>query len=180
MPFSTSTASLRTLLLGAAMAMPGVALAADPDREPDTDSPAELVATLVGTSHEHVEAADRKTLSRDIAKRLEDRETERSWLPFWHGKPAGREVLFGDDPAPVPPPSFFREHFRFTLKRGVEYRQKFQVREQDLQLKVWGPIVGDNPGLGIALDGLRVEQSRVRIKAYGSTDKSGLQIDVEF
>lgn len=184
MPLSTSSLPFKTLLIGAFLSLPSAAaLAGERDPDPPSDAVAEIAATLAG---ENVEAAPRersgKALSRDIAKRREEQALEKSWFSsfsFFPDKPAEREVLFSLD-QPAHEKSFFQEHFRFSLRKGVEYRQSVPVGDQQWQLRIWGPVVGKSPGLGLELDGLRRSGSRVKMKAFGSLEESGFEVYIEF
>ncbi len=92
---------------------------------------------------------------------------------------SSREILlsFGSDD---PPESSFRDHIRFSKKRGIEYNRVITTDEQTLFLRLYGPVIKKKPGLGFELKGLEVGDFKVRVKGYGSTKKANLAVRVTF
>jgi hypothetical protein len=180
MPFPNGASPVPTLLIGALLLLPAAASAGDLFGR---DAQDEFLASLSGDPEAQAKARAREDFVRNFARRIEDRATEKLLLtlaPDRPDGPDGRDVLATiADPAPEPSKSSFRKNFRVNLRRGVEYRHKVDVGDQVVSMKLWGPIVGSKPGLGFAVDGL-VEEHRVRLKAYGSTEKAGLQLELEF
>jgi len=124
----------------------------------------------------------RRLAAEEILDGLEDRLNQGKWIPFRHRKASGPQVLAGlDELAPDLPvmDDSWRSRFRFNLARGIEYRQDFARAGDKLQMRFYGPVVPNGPGLGFQLKG-RVLDHRMRFNAYGTTDEAGLTLDIEF
>ena len=178
MPFSLRrTPSLPSLLIGALLLGPAAARAGGGF---DAEAQAAFLDSLAPDPEAAAKAHARDAFVRNLARRLEDRANEKLLLSVPRDKSSGPAVLAAvGEAVPDPPKVSFREHFRLSLRRGLEYRHKVDLGDQRLSMKLWGPIVGSKPGLGFAVDSV-VEAHRVQMKAYGSMEKAGLQIELEF
>jgi hypothetical protein len=124
----------------------------------------------------------RRLAAEEILDGIEDRLNQGKWIPFRHRKASGPQVLAGlDELAPDPPAidDSWRSRFRFSVVRGIEYRQDVPLAGNRLQMRFYGPVVPNGPGLGFQLKG-RVLDRRMRLNAYGTTDEAGLTLDIEF
>jgi len=90
-----------------------------------------------------------------------------------------REVLLSLD-ANRPDETWVHSHIHFSVKRGVEYRDRFALGHKDVALKVWGPVVKSRPGLGLELRGLSIGEHQLELRAYGNLRKQGLHVELHF
>lgn len=135
----------------------------------------------------------RRLVAEEILDRLEAGLNEGRWIPFRskerkerkeRRERPGPEILFGlEDPTAQTPvlADPWTSRFRVSLMRGLEYKQEFDARDprRKLEMRVFGPVVPNGPGLGVQLKG-RVLDRRFRMNAYGTGDEAGLSIDLEF
>jgi len=77
-------------------------------------------------------------------------------------------------------PSWFARHIQLSFEDGVSYHEAFHWRSQNLKLKVWGPVLGSKPGLGMHLQGLRIGALPLELRAYGTQQRQGLRVDLHF
>jgi hypothetical protein len=73
----------------------------------------------------------------------------------------------------------FLDHFHFTKKRGVEYRQVITLDDRKLALTLYGPVVKKKPGLGFRLTGT-VGNHNFVLKGYGNVKRQVFKIQVDF
>jgi hypothetical protein len=138
----------------------------------------------------------RRLVAEEILDRLEARLNEGRWIPFRNEERkerkerkerrerSGPEILFGlEDPTAQAPvlADPWTSRFRVSLMRGLEYKQEFDTRNprRKLEMRVFGPVVPNGPGLGVQLKG-HVLERRFRMNAYGTGDEAGLTLDLEF
>jgi len=150
----------------------------------DQDSPDPVLLRDASDAGDHSEKA-RRVVAEEVLDHLEDELNEGKWIP-WHRatrKDAGPSILFGlDDPAPAPAVATdsWRNRFRLSLVRGLEYRQQWTtLHSGKFEMRIFGPIVQGGPGLGLQLEGRALDR-RFRLNAYGLTDEVGLTVAVEF
>jgi hypothetical protein len=156
-------------LFGGGRKRPGIL---KPRRASRVEAPARL--------HDPPADLARKVEARDVVPEIDDDSTELSWRPFWHKRPAGRQILMSlDEPTPPPAARSTGGRFHLNLSRGLEYRRDFPMGDRKLSLKVHGPIVQGGPGLGLQMNG-RVKDHRIRMRAYGSIEEAGVTLDFEF
>jgi len=72
------------------------------------------------------------------------------------------------------------QHIELSVKDGVSYRRAFRWRGQNLKLKVWGPVLGSKPGVGLRLRGMRIGELPVEVRAYGTQRRQGFRVDLHF
>jgi hypothetical protein len=77
-------------------------------------------------------------------------------------------------------PGWFGEHVDLDLSDGISYRTHFEWRDMHLGLKIWGPLVKGDPGLGVRLRGLRLGEHPVEMRARATTDLQDLQVRIDF
>ena len=90
-----------------------------------------------------------------------------------------REVLLSMDKAPKREAPF-SSRFRVSKKRGLEYNQQLHLADQNVGLKIYGPVVKKSPGMGVEVEGLAIGDHSVDIKAYGSVKRQGFKVEVKF
>ena len=87
--------------------------------------------------------------------------------------------------APTPEPSqtfqnsWWRDHFALRL-RGLEFRDEFAFREQNLQFRLSGPVVKGSPGMRIEVRGFTWGEATGSISAYGSAERQGFKLKIDF
>jgi hypothetical protein len=72
------------------------------------------------------------------------------------------------------------EHVDLDLSDGISYRTHFEWQDMHLGLKIWGPMVKGDPGLGVRLRGLRLGEHRVEVRARATTHLQDLQVRIDF
>jgi hypothetical protein len=90
-----------------------------------------------------------------------------------------RQVLLSMDQAPRREAPF-TSRFRVSKKRGLEYRQQLHLADQNVGLKVYGPVVKKSPGLGVELEGLAIGDHSFDVRAYGSVKRQGIKVEFKF
>jgi hypothetical protein len=70
--------------------------------------------------------------------------------------------------------------FRVSKKGPIQYRQNFKVGDDEVSLKVYGPVIKKKPGLRFQLEGLRIADHSVRLDGYGNVDGGGFRFTVRF
>jgi hypothetical protein len=110
-----------------------------------------------------------------------------------------RKVEFGAEPAPEPTDpahqrkamkeafsfsgsqsGWLAEHIELSFNDGISYKENFTWRGMPLRLKIWGPVLKGDPGLGVRLRGLRWNGHNVELKARATTDLQDVQIQIAF
>jgi hypothetical protein len=70
--------------------------------------------------------------------------------------------------------------FRVSKKGPIQYRQTLQIGDDEVSLKIYGPVVKKKPGLRFKLEGLHIGDHPVRMEGYGNTKGGGLRFTVRF
>jgi hypothetical protein len=156
-PFAVASVPLRGLLIGALLVLPMAASADDP--APD-ENPRKLLTREV-------------LLSMDEVPRREVPFRNRFHLSKGRGLVYRQQIRLSgqEDVGPS---------FQLSKKRGLVYRQQLRLGDQDVGLKVYGPVVKKKPGMGIELEGLAIGDHSVDIKAFGNTKRQALTVEVKF
>jgi len=79
-----------------------------------------------------------------------------------------------------PEATWFDEHIELSFDDGVTYRHNFHWRGMNLRLKVWGPVLKGNPGLGVRLRGLQLAGHEIEVRARSTTDLQDIQFQISF
>lgn len=93
-----------------------------------------------------------------------------------------------EDPPPISPAvalpgvpaNWFDEHIELSFDDGIAYKKNFTWRGQNLRLKIWGPVLKGDAGLGVRLRGLRLGGTSVELRARATTDLQDLQVQIAF
>ena len=98
-----------------------------------------------------------------------------------------RQILKSLDEPDLTPesPSEFSEEpwfsgFRISKKGPIQYRQTLQIGDDEVSLKIYGPVVKKKPGLRFKLEGLHIGDHPVRMEGFGNTKGGRLRFTVRF
>jgi hypothetical protein len=99
-----------------------------------------------------------------------------------------RQILASlDDPTPPAPPSQSDSEktpadqgFRFSKKGPIQYRQSFQIGDDNVLLKLYGPVVRKKPGLRFRVEGFDIDDHPVDIEGFGNTKGGGCRFTIRF
>jgi hypothetical protein len=156
-PFAVASAPLKGLLIGALLVAPMAASAGDPAPEDKT----------------------RKLLTREVLLSMD--EVPQREVPFrnrFHfSKERGlvyrKEVrLAGQEEVGA--------SLHLSKKRGLVYRQQLRLGDQNVGLRIYGPLVKKKPGMGTELEGLAIGDRPVDINAFGNTKRGRIVLEVKF
>ncbi len=70
--------------------------------------------------------------------------------------------------------------FRVSKKGPIQYRQILQIGDDEVSLKIYGPVIKKKPGLRFRLEGLRIADHPVRLDGYGNVNGGGFRFTVRF
>ena len=70
--------------------------------------------------------------------------------------------------------------FRISKKGPIQYRQTFQIGDDEVSLKIYGPVIKKKPGLRFQLEGLHIGDHPVGVEAFGNVKEGGLRFTVRF
>jgi hypothetical protein len=71
-------------------------------------------------------------------------------------------------------------HIELSFKDGVAYKTNFAWEGMNLRLKLWGPVIKGDPGVGLRLRGLQLNGYPVELRARATTDLQDLQFKIDF
>ncbi len=70
--------------------------------------------------------------------------------------------------------------FRVSKKGPIQYRQTFQIGDDEVSLKIYGPVIKKKPGLRFQLEGLNIGDHPVRLEGFGNTKEGGFRFSIRF
>jgi hypothetical protein len=70
--------------------------------------------------------------------------------------------------------------FRVSKKGPIQYRQTLQIGDDEVLLKIYGPVIKKKPGLRFKLEGLNIGDHPVRVEGFGNTKEGGFRFTVRF
>ena len=70
--------------------------------------------------------------------------------------------------------------FRISKKGPIQYRQTLQIGDDEVSLKIYGPVIKKKPGLRFQLEGLHIGDHPVRVEGFGNVKEGGLRFTVRF
>jgi hypothetical protein len=70
--------------------------------------------------------------------------------------------------------------FRVSKKGPIQYRRTLQIGDDEVSLKIYGPVIKKKPGLRFKLEGLRIGDHPVRMEGFGNTKEGGFRFTVRF
>ena len=96
-----------------------------------------------------------------------------------------RQILESLDEPDLGSPDEFSEEswfssFRLSKKGPIQYRRTLQIGDDEVSLRIYGPVIKKKPGLRFKLEGLRIGDNPVRMEGYGNTKGGGLHFTVRF
>ena len=160
--------SLRSLIVGAMLITPVSAAYALEDTPPNQDS---------------------ENLDQDSEKPNQDSENpkEDSKKLNRDSKKLKRQILASlDDPEfGLKPPSDEPQEpdgngFRISKKGPIQYRRTLQLGDDEVLLKIYGPVAKKKPGLRFRIEGLRVGDHPIQVDGFGNAKAGGLRFTVQF
>jgi hypothetical protein len=70
--------------------------------------------------------------------------------------------------------------FRLSKKGPIQYRRMFQIGEDEVSLRIYGPVVRKKPGLRFKLEGLRVGDHPVDVEGFGNMKEAGCRFTIRY
>jgi len=70
--------------------------------------------------------------------------------------------------------------FRLSKKGPIQYRQTFDVGDDEVSVKLYGPVVRKKPGLRFRVEGLRIGDNPVNIEGFGNSKEGGCRFTIRF
>ncbi len=70
--------------------------------------------------------------------------------------------------------------FRFSKKGQIQYWRTLQIGDDEVSIKLYGPVVKKKPGLRFRVEGLRVGDHPVHLEGFGYLNEGGLRVTVQF
>lgn len=156
-PFAVASAPLKGLLIGALLVAPMAASAGDPSPE---DKPRTLMTREVLLSMDEVPRREVPFRNRFHFSK------ERGLVYRKELRIAGQEDVGAS--------------LHLSKKRGLVYRQRLRLGDQDVGLRIYGPLVKKKPGMGIEIEGLAIGDHSVDIRAFGNTKRGRIMAEVKF
>lgn len=77
-------------------------------------------------------------------------------------------------------PGWLGDHVELSFNDGIAYRDNFDWRGMQLRLKIWGPAIKGDPGLGMRLRGFQLSGYPVEVRARATTDLQDVQVRIDF
>jgi hypothetical protein len=106
-------------------------------------------------------AQDEKKMKRQILKSLDEPEFDTESSGDFSEKP-------------------WFSGFRVSKKGPIQYRRTLQIGDDEVSLKIYGPVVKKKPGLRFQLEGLHIGDHPFRMEGYGNTKGGGIRLNVRF
>jgi len=70
--------------------------------------------------------------------------------------------------------------FHVSKKGPIQYRQTLQIGDDEVSLKIYGPVIKKKPGLRFRLDGLRIADHPISLDGFGNVNGGGFRFTVRF
>jgi hypothetical protein len=104
---------------------------------------------------------DAKNLKRHILESLDESDLSLKMSKPYSGKP-------------------WFSGFRISKKGPIQYRQTLEIGDDEVSLKIYGPVIKKKPGLRFQLEGLHIGDHPVRVEGFGNVKEGGLRFTVRF
>lgn len=98
-----------------------------------------------------------------------------------------RQILASlDDPDLTPnapsdsPQEPWSSGFRLSKRGPIQYRRILQIGDDEVSIKLNGPMVKKNPGLRFRVEGLRVGDHPVQLEGFGNAKEAALRFTIRF
>jgi len=70
--------------------------------------------------------------------------------------------------------------FRLSKKGPIQYRQVFQLGDDNVLLKLYGPVVHKKPGLRFRVEGLHLGDLPVDVEGFGNIKEGGCRFTIRY
>ncbi len=70
--------------------------------------------------------------------------------------------------------------FRLSKKGPIQYRQVFQIGDDNVLLKLYGPVVRKKPGLRFRLEGLHLGDLPVDVEGFGNVREGRFRVTIRY
>jgi hypothetical protein len=70
--------------------------------------------------------------------------------------------------------------FRLSKKGPIQYRQTLQIGDDEVSLKIYGPIIKKKPGLRFKMEGLHIGDHPVGVEGFGNVKEGGIRFTIRF
>ena len=70
--------------------------------------------------------------------------------------------------------------FRISKKGPIQFRRTFLVGDDEVLVKLYGPVVKRKPGVRFKVQGLRFGDNPVNIEGYGNTKGGGFRFSIRY
>jgi len=70
--------------------------------------------------------------------------------------------------------------FRISKKGPIQFRRTFLVGDDEVLVKLYGPVVKRKPGVRFKVQGLRLGDNPVNIEGYGNTKGGGFRFSIRY
>jgi hypothetical protein len=70
--------------------------------------------------------------------------------------------------------------FRISKKGPIQFRRTFLIGDDEVLVKIYGPVVKRNPGVRFKVQGLRFGDNPVNIEGYGNTKGGGFRFSIRY
>jgi hypothetical protein len=70
--------------------------------------------------------------------------------------------------------------FRISKKGPIQFRRTLQIGDDEVLIKLYGPVVKRKPGLRFKVQGLRFGDNPVNIEGYGNTKGGGFRFSIRY
>ena len=88
-----------------------------------------------------------------------------------------------DDPElalDLPDESSWITGFRISKKGPIQFRRTFLIGDDEVLVKLYGPVVKRKPGVRFKVQGLRFGDNPVNIEGYGNTKGGGFRFSIRY
>jgi len=75
---------------------------------------------------------------------------------------------------------WLEKHIELSFNDGIAYKKNFTWRGTNLRLKIWGPVLKGDAGLGVRLRGFQLSGHPVELRARATADIQDIQIKIAF
>jgi hypothetical protein len=120
-----------------------------------------LITPAAYADDDATHAQDEKKMKRQILKSLDEPEFDTESSGDFSEKP-------------------WFSGFRVSKKGPIQYRQTLQIGDDEVSLKIYGPIIKKKPGLRFKLEGLNIGDHPVRVEGFGNTKGGGFRFNIRF
>jgi hypothetical protein len=70
--------------------------------------------------------------------------------------------------------------FRISKKGPIQFRRTFLIGDDEVLVKLYGPVVKRKPGVRFKVQGLRLGDNPVNIEGYGNTKGGGFRFSIRY